>query len=147
MRDSVDALEITAIPLAAVEYVWSDVEPMLEKATNTSGGRYNTIAVLDALLKGDIALWVVLDEATPVAAMTTRVTQFPNGRRSLAIDWIGGGRMKEWLPLVQETFVRYARDNGCTEIQGFGRKGWERVLRTYGWKPEYIAYKMDLSDG
>jgi hypothetical protein len=42
---------------------------------------------------------------------------------------------------------RYARDNGCTHIEGYGRKAWGRWLQKYGWKPAYIAYKMELTDG
>lgn len=146
MRDSVDMLEMSAVPPAAIEYVWTDVEPMLQKAVSASGGRYNTVSVLDALFKGEIGLWVILDGREIIAAATTRICQYPKGR-ALAIDWMGGTRMKEWLPLVQETFVRYARENGCNELQGYGRRAWGRVLRTHGWKPDYVAYKMDLSDG
>jgi hypothetical protein len=38
----------------------------------------------------------------------------------------------------------YARDNGCTHLEGYGRKAWGRWLQKYGWEPEYIAYRMEL---
>jgi len=146
MKDSVTTLQMSAVPVEAIQLVWSDVEPMLQKAIDASGGRYTTIGILASLLRRDMGLWVVMDGETPIAAMTTRIVAYPQCR-SLAVDWMGGSRMREWLPLVQQTFSRYARDHGCTELQGYGRRAWERWLRTYGWKPDYIAYKMDLSDG
>jgi hypothetical protein len=146
MKDSIHTLQLSAVPAEAIELVWQDVEPMLQKAIDASGGRYSTISILAALLRKELGLWVVLDYETPVAAITTRVAEYPNGR-ALALDWIGGARMREWLPLAHDVFSRYAKDHGCTELQGYGRRAWERWLRTYGWKPDYIAYKMDLSDG
>lgn len=146
MKDSVNTLQLSAVPPDAIQLVWSDVEPMLQKAVDVSGGRYTTIGILNSLLRKELGLWVVLEDDVPIAVLTTRICEYPR-RRALAIDWIGGARMREWLPLAQETFLRYARDNGCTELQGYGRRAWERWLRTYGWKPDYIAYKVDLSDG
>ena len=63
------------------------------------------------------------------------------------MDWIAGERMAEWLPMAQETIERYARDNGCTHLEGYGRKAWGRALQKFGWKPDYIAYKMELKNG
>lgn len=146
MKDSVSALELSAVPVAAITYVWTDVEPMLQKAIDASGGRYTTVSLLDALFKGELGLWVVMDEGNIIAALTTRICEYPK-HRALALDWIGGARMKEWLPMAHDVFSRYAEDHGCTELQGYGRKAWDRWLRTYGWKPDYIAYKMELSDG
>lgn len=139
-------LDFTAVPPSAVPYVWADVEPMIAKAVETSDGRYHTAAVLDGILKGELALWLVFDNKAPVAAITTRVVQLPK-TRAMAMDWIGGDRMKEWLPMVQTTLAKYAREYGCTELQGYGRKAWGRWLEPHGWKTDYIAYKMDLSDG
>jgi hypothetical protein len=55
--------------------------------------------------------------------------------------------MAEWLPQAQRVMSKYAKDNRCTHLEGFGRKAWGRWLAKYGWKPEYIAYRMELSDG
>ncbi len=146
MRDMVEQLEFTAVPPSVVGIVWGDVEPMLAKAIDKSGGYYNTAVILDGICRGVLGLWVVLDDAKPIAAITTRIDKMPNAT-VLAMDWIGGTRMKEWLPMAQKTLERYAGDNGCTQLHGYGRKGWDRFLRNHGWKPDHIVYKMELSDG
>jgi hypothetical protein len=142
----VDQIQLSSVPAAAVGVVWPDVEPMLRRAIQSSGGYYNTAVILDGIFKGHLGLWVVLDDATPIAALTTRIDKMPNAT-VLVMDWIGGTRMREWLPLAQKTFEQYGRDNGCTELHGFGRKGWDRVLRKHGWKPNHTVYKMELTDG
>ena len=146
MKDVVSQIQLTSVPAEAVGVVWSDVEPMLQKAIDSSGGYYNTAVILDGIFKGVLGLWVVLDDLKPIAALTTRVDKMPNAT-VLVMDWIGGTRMKEWLPLAQNTFEQYARDNGCTELHGYGRKGWDRFLSAHGWKPAHTVYKMDMTNG
>lgn len=146
MRDMVDQIQISAVPASEIGVVWADVEPMLRKAIDSSGGYYNTAVILDGIFQQRLGLWVILDELTPIAALTTRIDKMPNAT-VLVMDWIGGTRMREWLPLAQKTFEQYARDNGCTELHGYGRKGWDRFLKVHGWKPAHIVYKMDLTNG
>ena len=63
------------------------------------------------------------------------------------MDWIGGKNINKWLPIAQEKLSQFAKESGCTHLEGFGRKAWQRVLRKFNWQPEYIAYRMELSNG
>jgi len=135
------------VPPGALDVVWADASPILARAVETSGGRYTIEAVYKGLKEQHIALWLVLDDdARPVAALTTRVTQFPT-MRSLAMDWLAGEDMKSWLPVVQETLENYAKRNGCSQMQAFGRQAWGRVLGRHGWEQDKISFKKDLDDG
>lgn len=91
-------------------------------------------------------LWLVMDGSEVLAALTSRVIEYP-GRRAMALDWVGGKHMRKWLPLVLNTLQKYATDCECKHIEGYGRKAWGRILQKYGWKPEYIAYRMELNNG
>ena len=81
-----------------------------------------------------------------IAAITTRIIEYP-GKRGMAMDWIGGTRMLEWLPMAQRTLQKFAKENNCTHLEGYGRKAWSKVLKKYNWQPEYIAYRMELNNG
>jgi hypothetical protein len=146
MRDMVTQLHFSVVPPQVVDAVWPQAKELLTKAVDSSLGVYDIDSVYVGLMSGEYVLWVVLEDTGPIAAITTRVCDYPNGR-GLALDWIGGERMSEWLPMVQEVMERYAKDNGCTHIEGYGRKAWGRWLQKYGWKPAYIAYRMELTDG
>ena len=63
------------------------------------------------------------------------------------MDWIGGKRMMEWLPKAMEILKDYAKDCGCSHLEGYGRKAWAKVLKKYNWEPEYIAYRMEMDNG
>lgn len=77
--------------------------------------------------------------------MTARISQYPK-TRALCIDFVAGQRMKEWLPIVMPIFEDLGKANGCTHIEGYGRKAWQRYLEKYDWKPRHIQYEKRLSN-
>ena len=135
------------MPQDAVRMVWKDVDRVLRKSVATVKNKSDVIDILDGMFDGTYVLWVVLDDDNSiVAAFTTRLIVYPQ-RRALALDWVGGTRMKEWADQMIDTMMRYAGELGCEHLEGYGRKGWGRFLEKYGFYPEYIAYRMELSDG
>tara|TARA_R110002012_G_scaffold210702_1_gene381374 strand:- start:1009 stop:1437 length:429 start_codon:yes stop_codon:yes gene_type:complete len=139
----------TAVPLEATDIVWGDVSAMLNKAIQTSGGKYHIDDIYRHIKEGYYNLWLIIDEKKDekvIAAITTRLIEYPN-RRALAMDWVGGKRMSEWLPIALEKFNSFAKDCGCSHLEGYGRKAWTKVLKNYNWKPEYIAYRMEIDNG
>ena len=135
------------MPRDAVKLVWKEVDRVLEKSVATVENKSDMIDILDGVFDGTYALWVVMDEGDiVVAAFTTRLIVYPQ-RKALALDWVGGTRMREWADQMIETMTRYAGELGCEHLEGYGRKGWGRFLEKYGFYPEYIAYRMELSDG
>ena len=133
----------SAVPKQVIDIVWDDVVKVLKPAVDTAKGKLGIKDIKDYLYNGAYELWVVMDGTKIVAAITTRIIDYPE-RRALAMDFIGGTRMKEWLPEAQGIITRFARDNGCRHLEGYGRKAGIRWGRQHGWKQDYIAYKMEL---
>ena len=147
MKDVRTGLMLTPVPAEFVDGVWSKVSEIMERSVKTAEGKYKVEDLYPEIMDNQIVLWIVADHDRDdeiIAAITTRLIEYPQGN-SMAMDWIGGKRMKDWLPLAQESISRYARDHKCKYLEGYGRKGGDRWLRKYGWKPDYIAYKMELN--
>ena len=139
----------TAVPREAVDIVWGDVSGLLYKAIETSGGKYHIDDIYRNITEGYYNLWLIVDNKDGekvIAALTTRIIWYPN-RKAMAMDWIGGKRMMEWLPKAMEILTDYAKDCGCSHLEGYGRKAWSKVLKKYNWEPEYIAYRMEIDNG
>lgn len=148
MRDVATSLIFTPVPKDFLGLVWSDVEPLLKPAVETSHGKYSVGDIYAGLMDDTYVLWVVLDEEDQViAAVTSRIAQYPGPRKALVLDWVGGSRMAEWMPSSHPIMVAYARDNECTHLEGFGREAWGRYMAQYGWQPDYTAYRMELNNG
>ena len=137
-------MRISLVPKEAMGHVWKDVEGILDKAVDTIKDKSKVIDILIGIYEGIYVLWVVLDDEDKiVAAFTTRLIAYPR-RKALAVDWVGGTQMKEWEDQWVDTMKRYANELGCSHLEGYGRKGWGRALKKYGFYPEYIAYRMEL---
>jgi|TARA_R100000455_G_C6267637_1_gene123017 hypothetical protein len=137
---------ISAVPKEAVGAVWADVARVMNKSVDTSNGKYHIDDLFHGIQSDLYVLWVIMEEEEVIAAITTRIIEYP-GKRAMAMDWIGGSKMGKWLPIAQETLEKFAKDNNCTHLEGYGRKAWGRWLGKYGWNPEYIAYRMEISNG
>lgn len=140
-------IHVSSVPYEHVAQVWPMVKGYLSAAV-VRQKLYSLEAVLDRVLKREVALWVVLDDEVdePIAVATTRIVEYPE-RRGLAIDWIGGVRMSEWLADLHEMMERYARDMGCSHIEGAGREGWVKALAPFGYKRSMPTYHKELTDG
>ena len=139
-------MRISAVPKETVKYVWKDVERVLEKSVDTAEGKVKLIDVLKGVLDDTYVLWVVFEGEEIIAAITTRIIEYPQ-RRSMALDWVGGSRMNEWQDMAIDTISEFAALNSCQHLEGYGRKAWGRALKKYGFYPEYIAYRMEIKDG
>tara|TARA_R100000697_G_C5449817_1_gene197253 strand:- start:1230 stop:1649 length:420 start_codon:yes stop_codon:yes gene_type:complete len=137
---------ISAVPKEALGAVWADVARVMDKSVETSNGKYHIDDLYHGIQNNLYVLWVIMEEEKVIAAITTRIIEYP-GKRAMAMDWIGGSKMGKWLPIAQETLERFAKDNNCTHLEGYGRKAWGRWLGKYGWNPEYIAYRMEIKNG
>ena len=146
MNEESTGLLFTPVPIDYVPHIWPDVAAVLEKSVDTAKGKFTVHDVLPRIMDETYVLWVVVDRDKNdeiIAGITTRLIGYPQGT-AMAMDWIGGKRMVEWLPMVQSTLSEYAKNHGCKYLEGYGRKAWGRWLGKYGWKPDYIAYKMEL---
>ncbi len=137
-------MRVSLVPQEAIGSVWKDVDGILKRAVDTVKDKSEVIDILTGIYEGMYVLWVVMNEDDKiVAAFTTRLIQYPR-RRALALDWVGGTQMKEWEDQLIDTMKRYGNELGCSHLEGYGRKGWGRALKKYGFYPEYIAYRMEL---
>lgn len=145
MKDMTATVQISVVPPAVLDIVWPQTAPLLQMAIDTTRPRYDLESVRMGLERSELLLWCVFDGTTPIAVMTTRIVEYPNSK-ALCLDWIGGKRMKEWLPLAHDIMRRYGHEHGCTHLEGYGRRAWGRALQKYGWEPEYIAFRMELGE-
>ena len=148
MKDVKTGLIFSPVPKDHAKIIWPNVAKVLKRSVATAEGKYEVDDLLDLILKDELVLWVVLDTTDDevVAAITTRLIEYPQGN-AIALDWVGGTRMKEWLPMAHPIMVSYAEDHNCKYLEGYGRKAWAKVLKKYNWEPEYIAYRMEMDNG
>ena len=117
-------------PLDELARIWPAIEKMLMRATSRTRC-YEPIDLLQMAMLGQAGIWVCEVEKKPVAAMVTKIEQYPRVR-VLEMLFCGGNRMKEWLPEAIRAIDWHARASGCQHIACVGRPGW---VRAWGGEP------------
>lgn len=135
-------LVFTPVPKHLLGLIWPKVEEYLAKAVDTAKGKLTVEDVRSGIESDLYLLWVVVDGEEIIAAVTTRVINYPtcNG---MALDWIGGKRIKEWINMANSAMLDHARSHGCSHLEGYGRAAWGRMLERHGWKQDYVAFRLE----
>lgn len=110
------------------DLVWVAVFGLLDKAVQRGGNDW--VEVADNLADGRAQLWLTTQDGRPIAAMVTRMDG-----DTLEVWLAGGAVMSGSIPFL-ETAIEASREAGATNGRITGRKGWARVLRPYGWRPD-----------
>ena len=111
-----------------IEFCWDEMSKLLDPAIARSRGRLTNESVKAALIEREMQLWVSIDnDGTIEAACTTQIIQYP-GVKVLGLPLIGGKNRGNWLPF-EPMFIAYAKENGCTEMEGYARPGWVGLVR------------------
>jgi len=88
-------------------------------------------------------LWTIRDGEKLVLAFVTAIQRFPKCS-VLTIPVVGGSAMTKWLRPGLEAMEAYARETGCTRLEGGGRRGWERALAGSGWVVTRITIEKEI---
>lgn len=137
-------MNVSLVPADHVDAVWDSVKGFLIPAVRVTGGRYMLFDVYAATKSGDMQLWIAFDDERDILGCeVTRVTDYPS-RRVLTSLFTGGRNIRLWKDPMMGVLVRWAEDNQCTAIEGYGRKGWSKMLDSYGVKQTLILFEKDI---
>lgn len=123
--------------------VWEDAESLLQDAINHSNGEFNLLDIKENLINKKMQLWVVYDKFGMCTACITQIIIYPRLKK-LTIVLLGGKRINNgWLGHI-ETIQEFAKSNGCQFVDLYGRPGWEKALKRFGYKKNYVVMKLDF---
>lgn len=133
--DEPENAHFTGVPSDKVPLLWDRVEGMIERALEKGGdGKYEAEDVLECLKARDMQLWLGYDDLGAALAVITEIRIFPR-RRCLNIVLVSARDRKmanhwwRFLPMLDD----YAQHEGCTSVEGAGRKAWARKKAPHGY--------------
>ena len=128
------------VPRENVHMVWTHVIPLLQPAIERGHGTATDRDLYEALVAGEAQLWACAFDEKVELSLTTKIVQYKRNR-SLLIQYIGGGNLKEYLSFLPD-IEEWGKKNDCNFIELFGRKGWARILKD--WDDSVILLRKDL---
>lgn len=121
---------------------WHRAQPFVERALQAVPCGLASRDVRDALNRGDMQLWSVEDGDTK-AMLVTQIVPHPEHR--VCQVYLGAGDdMDSWLPDFVSRLEQWARNMGCQWIDVAGRKGWERIGQSFGFRHAYSVVRKEI---
>jgi hypothetical protein len=141
-RDS--PLKLLQVEWFNVPHYWPKVEHWVAAALACNSIGWEPSDIRIALLRKSMQLWLALDGDEPVGSAVTCVEDGPRAR-ICQIMLIGGEGLDNWL-IFEEDVCKWARSIGAAALEGPGRRGWERKVKSRGWRPVWTIYRKLLQD-
>lgn len=136
---------VTIVPQEAIDFMWPQCEPHLSRAVERASEMFDVSDIYLGAKMGYYGLWVVMEGEQVIASYSTRMVSYPK-RKALVIDFMGGDRLNEWLPQMVEVTGDFAKLNGCSNLEAYGRHGWKRPLAKLNWTADTVCYNLELNN-
>tara|TARA_R110000765_G_scaffold194963_2_gene300524 strand:+ start:1302 stop:1709 length:408 start_codon:yes stop_codon:yes gene_type:complete len=134
-------MKLYVVPTNQVQRFWYLAEPLLQKALDKGNNEYTADQLKLLVTQGQQQLLLVMKEDKCYVAVTVQFINYPNDRVAY-ITYIGGKNTRAGF----EQFKQWAKEQGCTAIQGSTKyesiaRLWNRL---YGYEKKYQLMELKL---
>ena len=121
--------------------------PFIARFIEKSRGRYEFSDFEKWVEGGKMSIWLAYDDETGERVGICGVMIDDMAKvRICRIQLLAGeiGRGWDWVPPMMDMIESYARDMNCDKLENYGRPGWRRMSKRYGWKEVFSLSEKDL---
>ena len=118
---------------------WDDLKPLIDIAIVDE--HYTSEDIKKHLLDGISRAYKVVLDGVILAVVTAELVVYPKAK-VVRIHTAGGKDSHLWAEKVIDAISEDANNNGATELQIIGRKGWLKVLD--GFKEQYTVMSKTI---
>lgn len=124
----------------------ADVTAAMRKLVEKFPHQFTVEALAQDVIEGRNQLWLILDEddAFKAFVMTEIFTNKATGEKSVLLTegaGEGGPALAQALPVIE----KWAIEQGADSVLPMARRGWEREIAKYGYKPEFVRFRKELN--
>ena len=107
----------------------------IESALQKGGDTHDFKDIVDGVLSGHMQLWFGAK-----GCAVTEIIVYPN-KKVLHVFLAGGdqGHGIEQITDMHDDAVEWGKAQGCDGMTIAGRKGWQRVLESKGWRQQFTT--------
>ena len=110
----------------------------IEGALRYSGDTHTFADIVEALSTGKMQLW-----AASEGCHITEIQRYP--KKKVLHGFLAGGKLDQLVEMQSDMF-KWGKAQGCVAASIAGRKGWERVLKSSGWKPLHTVLTKEFKN-
>jgi hypothetical protein len=131
-----------------INHVWPEASRMLKRAVDHSGGRYDLSDIKNQLDSNAQNLWILYrGDDEMIMAMTTMFVYYPR-KKFLNVTFCGSADSDMAALRYKNIFVPkihdWASQHECEGVEVVGRKGWSKILKSFGYKTTYYTLEVGV---
>ena len=138
-------INVSLVPAQYVDTCWSKLEGFIKNAAEYTYGRFAAEDLYKLVKADEHQLWVAFEGEDFKSAVITNIVSYPQCR-SLCIGFCGGQELETWVTPMLDTLKRYAKDMGCDSIEVFGRPGWSKILKNFGYRNTWVTFELSTKE-
>lgn len=131
-------------PAPITDADWTPVEHWIKAALRRGKSTEDAESYRASCQIAKRQLWHLMTEDRVTGVVISEVYDHPDGL-TVAMPVTAGIGLKDGIPAVLSMIEAWARDIGAKRLEGNGRAGWVRALKTYGFKPVRITIAKELT--
>lgn len=141
-RDPYVPPSLVPVPAPDVASRWHLAAPWVESAIREGAIVSTSDDYKAKCLAEQAQLWLLAESGAIVGAGITEIVASPRGL-TCAVPVLAAVSF-DVLKTLFANLERWARAEGCVRLEGFGRAGWSRALKPYGWRPIATVIEKDI---
>jgi hypothetical protein len=151
MTDETPKFRTVLLTPPEVLHVWPSIEAGIANALSHGVEEMSAFDIFKAAINGTVFIWVALDrDSRIVHTATLRFLVQGSIKTCQIITLHEDGVSLKQVEEDHRLFEDFAKKNGCSHLQVWGRKGWLRRLQTFSsrqgnkYKTQYYVFDMEI---
>lgn len=136
-------IRVEAIKPSDIQAKWHILKPYIEMALKYSLGELSAEEVKEDGISG-IYLFLGFYRDNELIGVITVETVTYSRKKIVCVPHVGGKDLDLWCDIMVNTVIKLAKDVNANAVISYGRKGWEKKLKPYGFKPQYTILSLTL---
>ena len=143
-------MKLVNIPSSNLDDVWSLVKKDISEALSYSGNHTDAQFVYETIKQNKMQLWVVWDKdkkTTLEKYYGVVVTEIVKRKliQSCNLFIVTGRHRQKWQHLIS-VLEDFALENNCTNMELIARKGWQRIMEQFDYKPTHVVLEKQITN-
>lgn len=128
---------LTLIPPYQVETSWPVLGPWIVQAVGEDADASDVTYIKHQAETGQATIMALTINGVVGVVLVCESALF-GGKKTLVLRWLSGAKINDWLKYYSYV-EEHAFQHGYERIEVWGRKGWEKQLRPYGFWHEFTV--------
>jgi len=136
-------LEVQLVPRGRILEALSCLRQHLQNSVEWAEGRLGMDDIAALALAPQSQLWVVVNEFGVLDGyLLTEIKQYPQKQMFVVHHCTMTPHVKELVEdQMHKTMEKFAREAGCFGVEFFGRPGWKKHAKKFGYESQTVVYE------